>query len=210
MAKWGKVDFSQLKELQKRLMAFEQAEIDDFCKKCSKDLAARLLAKTIVRTPVGTKPKLDGPKTQKVTGASGKTRSFLTAEGARQEQYWAGYVGGTLRRGWVSQTHEQAAANPSTPNAAEQKAFVDSLPVKVGGGSYVIDIINPVEYAIYVEYGHRQEPGRYVPALGKKLKSGWVKGQFMLTKSEIELQGQADGILQKLLEQKIREVLNGE
>ena len=29
-----------------------------------------------------------------------------------------------------------------------------------------------MEYASYVEYGHRQEPGRYVPALGKRLKNG--------------------------------------
>ena len=31
-----------------------------------------------------------------------------------------------------------------------------------------------VEYAPYVEYGHHQQPGRYVPALKKRLKVSWV------------------------------------
>lgn len=58
------------------------------------------------------------------------------------------------------------------------------------GNSYTIEIINPVEYASYVEYGHRQTPGRFVPAIGKKLKKSWVKGRFMMTLSinEIEMQ----------------------
>ena len=31
-----------------------------------------------------------------------------------------------------------------------------------------------VEYAPYVELGHHQQPGRYVPAIGKRLKRDWV------------------------------------
>ena len=31
-----------------------------------------------------------------------------------------------------------------------------------------------VKYAPYVEFGHHQEPGRYVPAIGKRLKVSWV------------------------------------
>ena len=31
-----------------------------------------------------------------------------------------------------------------------------------------------VEYAPYVELGHHQEPGRYVPAIKKRLKASWV------------------------------------
>ena len=32
-----------------------------------------------------------------------------------------------------------------------------------------------VKYAPYVELGHHQEPGRYVPAIGKRLKKSWVE-----------------------------------
>lgn len=56
------------------------------------------------------------------------------------------------------------------------------------GNSYTIEIINPVEYASYVEYGHRQTPGRFVPAIGKKLKKSWVKGRFMMTISIKEME----------------------
>lgn len=31
-----------------------------------------------------------------------------------------------------------------------------------------------VKYAPYVELGHHQEPGRYVPAIGKRLVASWV------------------------------------
>lgn len=37
-----------------------------------------------------------------------------------------------------------------------------------------------VEYAPFVELGHAQEPGRYVPAIGKKLKASWVEGKPFL------------------------------
>lgn len=34
-----------------------------------------------------------------------------------------------------------------------------------------------VEYAPYVEIGHHQEPGRYVPAIGKRLVASYVPGK---------------------------------
>lgn len=37
-----------------------------------------------------------------------------------------------------------------------------------------------VEYAPYVELGHHQEPGRYVPAIGKRLKASFVPGKPFL------------------------------
>ena len=37
-----------------------------------------------------------------------------------------------------------------------------------------------VEYAPYVELGHRQQPGRYVPKIGKRLVRSWVPGKPFL------------------------------
>lgn len=37
-----------------------------------------------------------------------------------------------------------------------------------------------VEYAAAVELGHHQEPGRYVPAIGKRLKKSFVPGKPFL------------------------------
>ena len=96
-----------------------------------------------------------------------------------------GKSGGTLRNNWkISST-------------ATKKGVV-----------YEIEIFNPLEYASYVEYGHRQQVGRFVPQIGKKLKSGWVEGQFMLKISEEEIQAIAPKLLQKRLDEELRRLFN--
>lgn len=197
MARWGNADYEQLRELQERLQKLQSIDLNKFCEDASKELAARLLALVIPRTPVGKKPKFEGPKTEKITGASGKKKSFLTAEGARYEKYWAGYNGGTLRRGWT-------AGKQIAPGD-----YAKNLPVEKSGNYYIIRVINPVEYASYAEFGHRQTPGRFVPAIGKQLKSGWVKGHYFLTLSEDDLERIAPAVLQKRLDKLLREVFNG-
>lgn len=69
--------------------------------------------------------------------------------------------------------------------------------VRKNGENYEIEVSNSTEYASYVEFGHRQTPGRFVPAIGKRLKKSWVKGKFMLTISESELQKQAPTVIEK-------------
>ncbi len=93
-----------------------------------------------------------------------------------------GKMGGTLRRGWTGQKHSSA------------QAYAEALRVHHFGGIYVIEIVNPVEYASYVEYGHRTANHK-----------GWVKGQFMMTISEQEL----ERIAPKVLENKIKKYLEG-
>lgn len=101
---------------------------------------------------------------------------------------------GVLRRGWTAGKGGNAAA------------YANDLEIKKVGDKYHIDIINPVSYASYVEYGHRQTPGRYVPELGKRLKQGWVKGKFMLTISEAEIRNSSDKILQAKLKKFMKDV----
>lgn len=48
------------------------------------------------------------------------------------------------------------------------------------GIKFEMDLNNPLEYAEYVELGHRQEPGRFVPAIGKRLVADYVPGSYML------------------------------
>lgn len=167
MAKWGTADFEQLKALQERLQRLEQMDLDKFCEDASKELAARLLALVIPRTPVGQYPKETGKK------------------------------GGTLRRGWTGGKNAAAAS------------YAQSLPITKTASVYTIEVINPVEYASYVEFGHRQQPGRFVPAIGKRLKAGWVNGQYFLTLSEQDLERIAPGLLEKKLNKLLQEVFNG-
>lgn len=161
-------------QFQKKLNQLQANVRQELFESLAKELAAKLLAEAIPHTPTGRKPTLEqlGGKGAKKTvktklrDADGKlrTRSFLTKEGAILQQYWSGYVGGTLKRGWTAK------------------------PVERFGNQYRITVINSVEYASYVEFGHRQKPGRYVPQIGKRLKRGWVPGQYMLTNAEKELQ----------------------
>lgn len=156
MARWGKCDFEQLKELNNRMEQLLDVDFDAFCRDAAGDLAGRLLNKVVKRTPV---------------------------------------VYGTLRQAWAI------------------------LPVERQGDQYNVVVINNLEYVSYVEYGHRQKPGRFIPGYwkgdrfiydrdaegGMVLKKNWVKGRFMLTISTQELQQQAP----KILEQKLYRFLKG-
>lgn len=155
MARWGRVDYRQFQDLQRRMNKLESAAKQEFIEACAKELAARLLAKVIKRTPVGRYPDSTGKK------------------------------GGTLRRGWTA------------GKRASAKSFVDSLQITKVGGTYQIEIINPVEYASYVEYGHRTRDHK-----------GWVLGRFMLTISEQEIDAQAPKILERKLIKYLGECLD--
>lgn len=77
-------------------------------------------------------------------------------------------TGGTLRRGW---------------RASEVLKTADD---------YAIEVFNQVEYAPYVEYGHRKANGR-----------GWIEGRFMMTTSAQEI----SEIASDIVELKIGEML---
>lgn len=143
MARWGKVDFRQLKQMQKKMERLERAGFETFCEDAAKELAARMLSKVIKRTPVGV--------------------------------YDNGRTGGTLRRGW-------------TINADVRKV----------GNVYEVEVINPTEYAQYVEYGHRT-----------RNRQGWVNGRFMMTISAAEVERAAPAILERKLMNLLKEAFDG-
>jgi len=197
MAKMGGFSAAGMKKLQKQLNKIQQGNVEAFIDVCAKELAARLLAKVIKRTPVG-----DYSKEIEVV-AKKDSKHHKKGDTYMKKVNLSGKMGGTLRRGWTSKTHEEAEQGSSSPTVEQAKAYADSLEIKHNGNLLIVEIVNPVEYASYVEYGHRQTVGRYVPELGKKLKQGWVRGQFMLTISEQEIQN----IAPKVLESKIKKFL---
>ena len=150
MGKNGKIEFDELKEVRKNIEKLSKSQVVEFMESCAKELAARLLAKVVKRTPVGQYPS-----------GSGK-------------------VGGTLRRGWTAGKDQNATA------------YAKSLKIHHFGGTYVIEIVNPIEYASYVEFGHRTRNHK-----------GWVEGKFMLTISEQVIQS----IAPRILENKIKKLL---
>lgn len=153
-AKWGSCDYQQLLKFRENLQKLQSADLDAFCQEVSRELAARLLALVIPRTPVGKYPKASGKK------------------------------GGTLRRGW-------------TAGNRDAKAYAKALPIDKQGSTYTVEVMNPVNYASYVEFGHRTRGGK-----------GWVDGQYFLTISEQDLRSLAPGLIEKKLEKRLREVFN--
>lgn len=128
------IQYDDLSKFYDQMKLLEK-DVNDICEACAKEIAARLLAKVIKRTPVQT---------------------------------------GTLRRGW--------------------NGNVQNMKVKKTGDLYTIEVINPVEYAEYVEYGHRTKDHK-----------GWVPGKFFLTISEEEIRQSADGILEKKIAKMLKE-----
>ena len=153
MARSGTFNFQDFKKIKNNLEKLNQEQVDLFIDACAKELAARLLAKVIKRTPVGDYPNSSGKK------------------------------GGTLRRGWTGGKNSSAVA------------YADSLTIHHFGDAYVIEIINPVEYASYVEFGHRTANHK-----------GWVNGRFMLTISAQEIQNAAPAIIEKKLMKQMGEL----
>ena len=163
-----KFDKKGLEKLQKQLEELEKGKArDKFFEDCAKEMAARLLALVIPKTPVGGYPNDSSRK------------------------------GGALRRGWTGGKKMDA------------ETFARSLKVEKSGNTYTITVADDVPYASYVEFGHRQKPGRYVPAIGKRLKKGYVPGKHMLETSEQELKALSPKILQDRLENFLKGVFNG-
>lgn len=116
-------------------------------------------------------------------------------------QAWANRVRGRIDSGQVKrelaesgkrigmQALKQFKANTPVKTGALRNAWTADGP-SLGGSSWVITVTNNMEYASYVEEGHRQTPGRYVPAIGKKLKASWVPGQHFMRASLAEVNAQ--------------------
>jgi len=180
MSKWGSVKFDGLLELEKQVKKLHESEIQRFCEQCANDIANELQRRVKKNTPVGTKPLWAFERAEMDDIVS-------TGDGVSKreqlEAHWAGYIGGNLRRQWEVQ------------------------PLAWEGNACVIEVINHAEYASYVEKGHRQTPGRYVPALGVTLKAPWVPGQHMLKTEGERMRGQIQAILDKKMQRFMKEVL---
>ena len=180
MGRNGKVDYSGILAIRDEIEKnFSGQELQSFLDSCAKELAARLLAKVVKRTPVG------DYSTEVEVVAKRDSKKHKKGEVYTKKVNKGGKVGGTLRRGWTGEKQQSASA------------YAQELKVHHTGNSYVIEIVNPVEYASYVEYGHRTR--------GHK---GWVQGKFMLTISEEEIQRDAPRILENKLKKKLGEIFN--
>lgn len=185
MARMGGVNYNDLKRFQQELSKLQSPE--EFLQECTKELAARLLAKAIERTPVGDYSK------QIIVTTKRNGKKHKKGEQYTKRVNPSGKQGGTLRRGWVTKTHEEAEqGSRKRPDTKEISAFVEALRIERIGGQFKVELTNPVEYAPYVEYGHRTSNHKK-----------WVLGKFMMTMAADEIQQASPSIL----ERKIRKYL---
>lgn len=185
MGKMGKFDCKGIREFQKQLENLQKTE-KAFVEACAKNLAGRLLRLVIEKTPRG-----DYSREVEVT-AKRNSKKHKKGEVYKKRVTPSGKNGGTLIRGWVSATQEEAKSGKGKPSREEILEYANGLQVSRAGDTYRIDIVNPVEYASYVEHGHRTANHK-----------GWVRGRFMMTISEQEL----ERIAPKVLENRIRKYL---
>lgn len=104
--------------------------------------------------------------------------------------------GGTLRRGW---TGGKDIDGP----VALYKFAKSNVPKNKAGKTVRMTLKNPVEYAVYVENGHRTRgPSKaspiylgWTPGLGRR----WIKGQFMARDSLKHIENHLSQVLDKYM-----------
>lgn len=179
------VDLKGIEDLKKSIENLNSTR-DELVSKIAKELAARLLRAVVKRTPVS-KGNYYVEVAKTYDAKTGESKVYKNTRGKNKGKARitkTKITGGTLRRGWT----------------------VDNKTLMFDN-TYVINVFNNVFYATYVENGHRQTPGRYVPAIGKKLKKSWVPGKHMLRISTEELQKQAPAIVEKQVQAWLNEVM---
>ncbi len=186
---WGSVECDDLKDLSKRLHeAIDGNKVDELMEDLMRDAAATLLELVIPLTPTGEKADFNSV----LAGATGAEAEKKTAA---YNAAWGGYVGGTLKRGWT-------AGEDRTP-----EAHAKTLDVEKAGTVFSIVVENIDEKASYVEEGHRQTPGRYVPAIGRRLVRSATEGKHFLEKAETAMRGgAAEAKMQKRVDQFFKEI----
>lgn len=98
--------------------------------------------------------------------------------------------GGTAER--------HAVDNLERNHSVKSSTLVNSITHEMRG-SDTVAVGTDVEYAPFVELGHHQEPGRYVPAIGKRLKASFVPGKPYLRPAVENHIGEYERIFQEEL-----------
>lgn len=110
--------------------------------------------------------------------------------------YTDGRVGGTLRRGWTANGHRTAELSAAFGGNDDFKGALERVRVKKRGDVYIIEIENVVEYASYVNYGHRTRGG-----------GGWVEGQFFMEIATDRVDGKKDKDIEAVVLKYLKEAL---
>lgn len=157
MGRWGRADFSQLRQFERQIDKLERADFDKFCREAAKELAQRLLASVVKRTPVGD-----------YSGDSYVCQTGQTHKG----HYVPGKVGGTLRRGWTigEVVQDGSCYQIEIINLEEYASYVEYGHRTVNGKGWV-----PGHFMLTVSM---QQIENVMPALLEKKLYNMLQGLF--------------------------------
>ena len=172
----AKVDTRELKAFQAKLkQVATPAERQRFYEDCLGELTARFLRKVIKDTP-------EKDHYEVMYAKDGSVVKYKRGKNKGKVKFKRIAGGGTLRRGWST-------------------LLKGKIRVQRIGNTYQVELVNNTEYASYVEYGHRQTPGRFVPTI--------VAGKRYMTLSACEVESAAPAILARKIQLYFEERIHG-
>lgn len=94
-------------------------------------------------------------------------------------------------------------------NSEHMQRSWDAGKIEKTSRAHRIAITNSASYASFVNDGHRQTPGRFVPILGKRLVANFVEGQHMAEKAQAYTESKAGGIIRRQTSELLKGLKNG-
>ena len=108
----------------------------------------------------------------------------------------------------VGETYKRNAESRTPVQSGELRRSWQLKGPFFAGSDITIELRNSKNYASFVENGHRQTPGRYVPAIGKKLKASWVPGQHFLQKATKQTSNQIPQLITPVMDDILRRLMD--
>lgn len=130
-------------------------------------------------------------------------RIVAAASSQQTDQFYTGLLN-DLMNGLLSDVK-----NLTPVSSGHLRRNWNTTPARRIGQGYFSKIYNNVKYAQFVENGHRQKVGRYVPAIGKRLTQPFVEGHHMLREGMNDYANDAPAYIQEQQEAFLRQILGG-
>lgn len=195
-----KLNISALRDFLNKTETFEKVEREEMCKEALGAMAAQYLRVVKQNTPVA------GGKRVELTESGYNHINAQEVKGKEFKQSTFRNLGGRTKllkhivRGRKGKGPRYMVL---TSSEHMRRSWIAGEMTKKGR-RFSIPVINTASYASFVNDGHRQKPGRFVPILGRRLVKNWVEGLHMTEKAEADLKKKSPRILQMVVDKHMK------
>ena len=188
-----KLDISQLHAFVKQAATFSKTESRAMYTEALNTMGAEYLRVAKLNTPVGGGKEFDvREKAYNAIGAYEVTAKGYKAaknrnRGGRTKQLKRIMRGKGGKKYRILTTSEHMRRSWSAGDIVKNSK------------GYALPVYNTASYASFVNDGHRQQSGRFVPAIGRRLVKSWVPGLHMAEKAEASVKRKAKKIMQTVV-----------